>query len=92
MPCLHSDIIPLPYISIKTDRCSGCGKIFDSSRHLVAHLRCCQGDISSGELAEGQSPDTMIDEPAFTVLTCLNCGAEANDESALRDHVKVGRY
>ncbi|XP_022646746.1 zinc finger protein 236-like isoform X2 [Varroa destructor] len=83
-----SNGIPTASDGIINYRCSGCGKIFDSSRHLVAHLRCCQGDISSGELAEGQSPDTMIDEPAFTVLTCLNCGAEANDESALRDHVK----
>lgn len=56
----------------------------------MAHLRHCQGDIASTDAAGGtQSSDGATVHPAVTTLRCPQCGAEAEDESTLRDHVKV---
>lgn len=78
----------------KPNRCSTCGEVFDSSGHLMAHLQHCQGELSStdtavpsdAQLAEGTPVQTVV-----TALRCPNCGVETQDESTLREHVKVSR-
>ncbi|OQR69033.1 zinc finger protein-like [Tropilaelaps mercedesae] len=70
-------------------RCSGCGKVFESSGHLVAHLRHCHGGSSpTGDPIKDRGSDALTTQSRGLSTQCPHCRIETRDETTLRNHVK----